>query len=89
MYDQLLIMEQVDAGLMSSVLAGIFRAFQFSELKVDHFSEHIDMFFKIARIAHFNTAVEAMRVIWTIARSSEDVKLNSRYYTLLYSKVFY
>jgi hypothetical protein len=72
---------------MNSVLAGIHRAFYYSNLKKSEFDDYIELFFKISRTAIFNVALEAMRVIYILTTFTDDQILISRYYTLLYDKV--
>lgn len=92
--------KETDTAYMRAILTGVHRAYKVSGLPASFFTEHIDSFFKVARLSIFNTAyvfccihvsflfrIAAMRVIWALVETSDDVKITGRFYTMIYDKM--
>jgi len=79
--------KDMNANLLSAVLAGIYRAFRIAKLPAAAYQEHVEMMFKISRKSEFNKSVEAIRVLAIVSKESGDIKLITRFYTLLYDKL--
>nr|KAJ3420467.1 hypothetical protein HK105_005644 [Polyrhizophydium stewartii] len=76
----------VDAKMMAALLTGVNRAFPFASLDGDVFESHLDMLFKIAHIATFNTCIQALTLIFQVQTSRQLV--SDRFYRALYATLF-
>jgi ribosome biogenesis protein MAK21 len=65
--------EEVNSKVLSAVLTGVNRAFPFSQIESDVFEKHMDILFLISHDANFNTAIQALILIYQVA-SAKKVK---------------
>ncbi|KAJ3306027.1 hypothetical protein HDV03_000564 [Kappamyces sp. JEL0829] len=78
----LLEVDSLNSKMMAALLTGVNRAFPFSNLESEVFDSHIDMLFTITHLATFNTAIQALTLIFQVQNSREA--LSDRFYRGLY-----
>lgn len=80
--------EEVNSKILSAVLTGVNRAFPFSKVENDvyilyknetddRFEKHMDILFKVTHDANFNTAVQALILIYQVASAKQVVAFNT------------
>jgi ribosome biogenesis protein MAK21 len=65
--------EEVNSKTLSAVLTGVNRAFPFSKVESDVFEKHMDILFMITHDGNFNTAIQALILIFQVATAKEVV----------------
>jgi ribosome biogenesis protein MAK21 len=77
--------EESNAKLVSAVLTGVNRAFPFSKLDDDVFSQHMDTLFRITHQGNFNTSIQALLLIFQVSNAKQAV--SDRFYRTLYESL--
>ncbi|KAI5853085.1 CBF/Mak21 family-domain-containing protein [Morchella snyderi] len=77
--------EELNAKLISAVLAGVNRAFPFSQVEDEVFQKHMDTLFRITHSGNFNTSIQALMLIFQVANSKQAV--SDRFYRTLYESL--
>ncbi|KAL7273675.1 RNA-binding ribosome biosynthesis protein mak21 [Rhizina undulata] len=77
--------EEINAKLISAVLAGVNRAFPFSKIDDEVFQKHVDTLFRITHSGNFNTSIQALILIFQVANSKQMV--SDRFYRTLYESL--
>ncbi|KAF8440099.1 CBF/Mak21 family-domain-containing protein [Terfezia claveryi] len=78
--------EEVNAKLISAVLAGVNRAYPFSKINDELFEKHVDTLFRITHSGNFNTSIQALILIHQVSTSKQVV--SDRFYRTLYESLF-
>jgi ribosome biogenesis protein MAK21 len=79
------IKEEQAAKLTASILTGLNRAYPFSDLPKDVFDKHVNTLYRVTHSANFNTAVQALILIYQI--SKDQSLLSDRFYRTLYESL--
>jgi ribosome biogenesis protein MAK21 len=69
--------------LLSGLLTGVNRAYPYADTNMAGISDQIDSLFRIVHIGNFNTAVQALTLLFQV--SEKDEGLRDRYFRALYS----
>ncbi|KAF0980937.1 hypothetical protein FDP41_012725 [Naegleria fowleri] len=76
-----------NSSFLGSLLSGMFKSLKHCRTAFLADAETLDLLFKIARITPLVTSVNACKLIYAIAFISNDEKVLTRFYTLLYDKL--
>jgi ribosome biogenesis protein MAK21 len=83
---QLVSMDSVNSKMMAAILTGVNRAFPFSQIDSKTFDRHLDTLFTISHIGNFNSALQALTLIFHVQSQRESV--SDRFYRSLYDSLF-
>ncbi|KAI9104557.1 CBF/Mak21 family-domain-containing protein [Phlyctochytrium arcticum] len=76
----------IDAKMMAALLTGVNRAFPYAAIDDAVFDEHMKTLFMISHIGSFNTAIQALTLIFQVQLSRQSV--SDRFYRVLYETLF-
>ncbi|OBA23383.1 CBF-domain-containing protein [Metschnikowia bicuspidata var. bicuspidata NRRL YB-4993] len=79
------VVEERSAKMFSALLTGLNRAFPFSDLPSEIYSNHLNTLYKITHSTNFNTSVQALVLVQQII-SQQDLD-SSRFYRTLYESL--
>lgn len=79
------IKEEEAERLTLAILAGLNRAYPFSQLPREVFDKHLDTLYRVTHSANFNTSVQALNLIFQISKSEKS--LSDRYFRTLYESL--
>ncbi|RWS08639.1 CCAAT/enhancer-binding protein zeta-like protein [Dinothrombium tinctorium] len=75
---------EVNNKMMNALLTGVNRTFPYSKLKPEVFETHMNTFFKIIHYVNFNTAIQAMNLMFNLMSYGNTGSLSDRFYGALY-----
>ena len=67
----------VESRMLSALLTGVNRAFPFATVEDEVYASHLDTLFRIVHIGTFNTAVQAMMLLFHVVFSRQVGRLRS------------
>ena len=76
-----------NTNFLGSLLSGMFKSLKHTKTMFSPDEDTLNLLFKIARITPLLTAVNACKLIYSIAFISNDERTLTRFYTLLYDKL--
>ncbi|XP_051510656.1 CCAAT/enhancer-binding protein zeta isoform X2 [Myxocyprinus asiaticus] len=77
--------KDVESKMLSALLTGVNRAYPYAKIGDDKVNEQQDMLFKVVHVVKFNTAVQALMLLFQVMDSQQTV--SDRYYVALYRKL--
>ncbi|KAI1897384.1 hypothetical protein AGOR_G00082750 [Albula goreensis] len=77
--------KDVESKMLSALLSGVNRAYPYARTGDDKIKEQMDTLFKVVHIVKFNTAVQALMLLFQVMDSQQTV--SDRYYVALYRKL--
>ncbi|XP_054616874.1 CCAAT/enhancer-binding protein zeta [Dunckerocampus dactyliophorus] len=77
--------KDVDSKMLSALLSGVNRAYPYASAGDEKVKEQMDTLFKVVHLVKFNTAVQALMLLFQVMDAQQSV--SDRYYTALYRKL--
>ncbi|XP_057208151.1 CCAAT/enhancer-binding protein zeta [Triplophysa rosa] len=77
--------KEVESKMLSALLSGVNRAYPYAKIGDDKVSEQLDTLFKVVHTVKFNTAVQALMLLFQVMNSRQTI--SDRYYVALYRKL--
>ncbi|KAJ8270964.1 hypothetical protein GJAV_G00121250 [Gymnothorax javanicus] len=77
--------KDVESKMLSALLSGVNRAYPYARTGDDKIKEQLDTLFKVVHIVKFNTAVQALMLLFQVMDSQQTI--SDRYYIALYRKL--
>ncbi|KAJ8356113.1 hypothetical protein SKAU_G00189070 [Synaphobranchus kaupii] len=77
--------KDVESKMLSALLSGVNRAYPYAKTGDDKIKEQLDTLFKVVHIVKFNTAVQALMLLFQVMDSQQTI--SDRYYVALYRKL--
>uniref|UniRef100_A0A8C7PLC7 CCAAT/enhancer-binding protein zeta n=1 Tax=Oncorhynchus mykiss TaxID=8022 RepID=A0A8C7PLC7_ONCMY len=77
--------KDVESKMLSALLSGVNRAYPYAKAGDEKVKEQLDTLFKVVHLAKFNTAVQALMLLFQVMDSQQIV--SDRYYVALYRKL--
>ncbi|XP_030626240.1 CCAAT/enhancer-binding protein zeta isoform X2 [Chanos chanos] len=77
--------KDVESKMLSALLTGVNRAYPYAEVGDEKVREQLDTLFKVLHMVKFNTAVQALMLLFQVMNSQQTV--SDRYYVALYRKL--
>ncbi|KAJ8275008.1 hypothetical protein COCON_G00096330 [Conger conger] len=77
--------KDVESKMLSALLSGVNRAYPYAKTGDDKVKEQLDTLFKVVHIVKFNTAVQALMLLFQVMDSQQTI--SDRYYVALYRKL--
>ncbi|KAK6295057.1 hypothetical protein J4Q44_G00342830 [Coregonus suidteri] len=77
--------KDVESKMLSALLSGVNRAYPYAKAGDEKVKEQLDTLFKAVHLAKFNTAVQALMLLFQVMDSQQIV--SDRYYVALYRKL--
>ncbi|PGH12192.1 hypothetical protein AJ80_06812 [Polytolypa hystricis UAMH7299] len=77
--------DQLREKLVSGLLAGVNRAYPFTNSDIERLSKHIDTLFRITHSSNFNTSIQALMLIQQLSTSHQVA--TDRFYKTLYESL--
>ncbi|KAG7460622.1 hypothetical protein MATL_G00200720 [Megalops atlanticus] len=77
--------KDVESKMLSALLSGVNRAYPYARAGDDKIKEQLDTLFKVVHVVKFNTAVQALMLLFQVMDSQQTV--SDRYYVALYRKL--
>uniref|UniRef100_A0A674AMI9 CCAAT/enhancer-binding protein zeta n=1 Tax=Salmo trutta TaxID=8032 RepID=A0A674AMI9_SALTR len=77
--------KDVESKMLSALLSGVNRAYPYAKAGDEKVKEQLDTLFKVVHLAKFNTAVQALMLLFQVMNSQQIV--SDRYYVALYRKL--
>ncbi|KAF7652757.1 hypothetical protein LDENG_00092750 [Lucifuga dentata] len=77
--------KDVESKMLSALLTGVNRAYPYATAGDEKVKEQLDTLFKVVHLVKFNTAVQALMLLFQVMDSQQTV--SDRYYTALYRKL--
>eukprot|EP00066_Takifugu_rubripes_P020840 XP_011610106.1 PREDICTED: CCAAT/enhancer-binding protein zeta [Takifugu rubripes] len=77
--------KDVESKMLSVLLSGVNRAFPYSAGGDEKVKEQLDTLFRVVHVVKFNTAVQALMLLFQVMDSEQTV--SDRYYVALYRKL--
>ncbi|XP_034383597.1 CCAAT/enhancer-binding protein zeta-like [Cyclopterus lumpus] len=77
--------KDVESKMLSGLLSGVNRAYPYAGGADDKVREQLDTLFKVVHLVRFNTAVQALMLLFQVMNSQQSV--SDRYYVALYRKL--
>lgn len=74
--------KEVESKMLSALLSGVNRAFPYAEGGDQKVKEQLDTLFRVVHVVKFNTAVQALMLLFQVMDSEQTV--SDRYYVALY-----
>ena len=74
--------KDVESKMLGALLSGVNRAYPYSRTGDDKVKEQLDTLFKVVHIVKFNTAVQALMLLFQVMDSQQTI--SDRYYVALY-----
>ncbi|KAA0708953.1 CCAAT/enhancer-binding protein zeta CCAAT-box-binding transcription factor [Triplophysa tibetana] len=75
----------VESKMLSALLSGVNRAYPYANIGDDKVAEQVDTLFKVVQSVKFNTAVQALMLLFQVMDSQQTI--SDRYYVSLYRKL--
>ncbi|XP_066576985.1 CCAAT/enhancer-binding protein zeta [Amia ocellicauda] len=77
--------KDVESKMLSALLSGVNRAYPYANAGDEKIKEQMDTLFKVVHLVKFNTAVQALMLLFQVMDSQQTV--SDRYYVALYKKL--
>uniref|UniRef100_A0A3B4EU84 CCAAT/enhancer-binding protein zeta n=1 Tax=Pundamilia nyererei TaxID=303518 RepID=A0A3B4EU84_9CICH len=77
--------KDIESKMLSALLAGVNRAYPYTSTGDDKVREQMDTLFKVVHLVKFNTAVQALMLLFQVMDSQQSI--SDRYYVALYRKL--
>ncbi|MEQ2171927.1 hypothetical protein GOODEAATRI_015661, partial [Goodea atripinnis] len=77
--------KDVESKMLSALLAGVNRAYPYADAGDEKVKEQLDTLFRVVHLAKFNTAVQALMLLFQVLDSQQSV--SDRFYVALYRKL--
>uniref|UniRef100_A0AAY4CCF4 CCAAT/enhancer-binding protein zeta n=1 Tax=Denticeps clupeoides TaxID=299321 RepID=A0AAY4CCF4_9TELE len=77
--------KDVESKMLSALLTGVNRAYPYAKAGDEKVKEQMDTLFKVVHLVKFNTAVQALMLLFQVMDSQQTV--SDRYYVALYRKL--
>uniref|UniRef100_A0A6Q2WZS6 CCAAT/enhancer-binding protein zeta n=1 Tax=Esox lucius TaxID=8010 RepID=A0A6Q2WZS6_ESOLU len=77
--------KDVESKMLGALLSGVNRAYPYAETGDEKVKEQLDTLFKVVHLAKFNTAVQALMLLFQVMDSQQIV--SDRFYVSLYRKL--
>nr|XP_015210566.1 PREDICTED: CCAAT/enhancer-binding protein zeta [Lepisosteus oculatus] len=77
--------KDIESKMLSALLSGVNRAYPYSEAGDEKIKEQLDTLFKVVHLVKFNTAVQALMLLFQVMDSQQTI--SDRYYVALYKKL--
>uniref|UniRef100_A0A3P8T7X6 CCAAT/enhancer-binding protein zeta n=1 Tax=Amphiprion percula TaxID=161767 RepID=A0A3P8T7X6_AMPPE len=77
--------KDIESKMLSALLSGVNRAYPYASAADDKVKEQLDTLFKVVHLVKFNTAVQALMLLFQVMDSQQSV--SDRYYVTLYRKL--
>ncbi|XP_054474191.1 LOW QUALITY PROTEIN: CCAAT/enhancer-binding protein zeta [Anoplopoma fimbria] len=77
--------KDVESKMLSGLLSGVNRAYPYAGAGDEKVREQLDTLFKVVHLVKFNTAVQALMLLFQVMDSQQSV--SDRYYVALYKKL--
>ncbi|XP_056150741.1 CCAAT/enhancer-binding protein zeta [Lampris incognitus] len=77
--------KDVESKMLSALLSGVNRAYPYAKTGDEKVKEQLDTLFKVVHLVKFNTAVQALMLLFQVMDSEQTV--SDRYYVALYRKL--
>lgn len=77
--------KNMESKMLSALLTGVNRAYPYAKIGDDSVSKQLDTLFKVVHVVKFNTAVQALMLLFQVMDSQQTV--SDRYYVALYRKL--
>ncbi|KAM8847394.1 CCAAT/enhancer-binding protein zeta [Synchiropus picturatus] len=77
--------KEVESKMLSALLSGVNRAYPYASAGDQKVVEQLDTLFKVLHLVRFNTAVQALMLLFQVMDSQQSV--SDRYYVALYRKL--
>ncbi|CAB1340408.1 unnamed protein product [Coregonus sp. 'balchen'] len=74
--------KDVESKMLSALLSGVNRAYPYAKAGDEKVKEQLDTLFKVVHLAKFNTAVQALMLLFQVMDSQQII--SDRYYVALY-----
>lgn len=74
--------KEVESKMLSALLTGVNRAYPYAKAGDEKIKEQLDTLFKVVHLVKFNTAVQALMLLFQVMDSQQAV--SDRYYVALY-----
>ncbi|XP_016106183.1 CCAAT/enhancer-binding protein zeta [Sinocyclocheilus grahami] len=75
--------KDIESKMLSALLTGVNRAYPYAKIGDDDVCKQLDTLFKVVHIVKFNTAVQALMLLFQVMDSQQTI--SDRYYVALYS----
>nr|XP_046229485.1 CCAAT/enhancer-binding protein zeta [Scatophagus argus] len=77
--------KDIESKMLSALLSGVNRAYPFAGAGDEKVKEQLDTLFRVVHLVKFNTAVQALMLLFQVMDSQQTV--SDRYYVALYRKL--
>ncbi|CAJ1077686.1 LOW QUALITY PROTEIN: CCAAT/enhancer-binding protein zeta [Xyrichtys novacula] len=77
--------KDIESKMLSVLLSGVNRAYPYAGTGDEKVKEQLDTLFKVVHLVKFNTAVQALMLLFQVMDSQQSI--SDRYYTALYRKL--
>ncbi|XP_041661344.1 CCAAT/enhancer-binding protein zeta [Cheilinus undulatus] len=77
--------KDIESKMLSALLSGVNRAYPYAGSGDEKVKEQMDTLFKVVHLVKFNTAVQALMLLFQVMDSQQSI--SDRYYTALYRKL--
>uniref|UniRef100_A0A671QN16 CCAAT/enhancer-binding protein zeta n=1 Tax=Sinocyclocheilus anshuiensis TaxID=1608454 RepID=A0A671QN16_9TELE len=77
--------KDIESKMLSALLTGVNRAYPYAKIGDDDVCKQLDTLFKVVHIVKFNTAVQALMLLFQVMDSQQTI--SDRYYVALYRKL--
>ncbi|XP_063079230.1 CCAAT/enhancer-binding protein zeta isoform X2 [Engraulis encrasicolus] len=77
--------KEVESKMLSALLTGVNRAYPYAKAGDEKIKEQMDTLFKVVHLVKFNTAVQALMLLFQVMDSQQTI--SDRYYVALYRKL--
>ncbi|KAJ8008883.1 hypothetical protein DPEC_G00083060 [Dallia pectoralis] len=77
--------KDVESKMLSGLLSGVNRAYPYAKAGDEKVKEQLDTLFKVVHLAKFNTAVQALMLLFQVMDSQQII--SDRFYVCLYRKL--
>ncbi|RVE56110.1 hypothetical protein OJAV_G00232780 [Oryzias javanicus] len=77
--------KDIESKMLSALLAGVNRAYPYASAGDEKVKEQLDTLFKVVHLVKFNTAVQALMLLFQVMDSEQSV--SDRFYSTVYRKL--
>ncbi|XP_035534472.1 CCAAT/enhancer-binding protein zeta [Morone saxatilis] len=77
--------KDIESKMLSALLSGVNRAYPYAGTGDEKVKEQLDTLFKVVHVVKFNTAVQALMLLFQVMDSQQTI--SDRYYVALYRKL--
>ncbi|KAK2855861.1 hypothetical protein Q5P01_004596 [Channa striata] len=77
--------KDIESKMLSALLSGVNRAYPYATAGDEKVKEQLDTLFKVVHLVKFNTAVQALMLLFQVMDSQQSI--SDRYYVALYRKL--